>query len=299
VSVAPLNALSYFPDQGLGATVPVVDYQISSEEQFESTSAAAFGYRLSRRGQVSFRADYRYSRSMEPRPDPWEFRGWTAAGTYTHSTSRYMSVYGGYAYSVNESALTEGNDALDGTSEARPALRTLHAGVNYARTLSFSRRTSLSFTTGSSAFDSGGSGQYELIGSVALRHMIGRTWSIDGTYGRSAFFTEPFLEPVFTNGISGRIGGRLSRSTALNVNAHWSRGSVGVAEVGNEVDSASASLKFRYIMRRRLALLAEYFYFQSTFGPLVTIPDSLGPQQRRYGVRVGLSLGTTLLGPRR
>ncbi len=292
LSYAPYNALAFLPDSTGSVFAPVVDYQISTAQSLQSDSSATLGYRVSRRGQISFSAGYGI---IEDSGED-EFGGlrrWNASGRYTHNAARYLDVYGGYSYSVSEYG--------DQTSAGRPqpAIGTIEAGVNYARSLSFSRRTTLSFRTGSSGVDYGDSIEYQIVGSVALEHQIGRTWGLRGGYERSLRFVETFAQPALLDTVTFTANGRTSRRTALEAFANYSTGAVGPADAGNDLDTAWASLRFRWALAERMALFAQYFYFQSEFGPLVNLPESLGGEQRRSGIRVGLSLGTTLLGARR
>jgi hypothetical protein len=294
LSYAPFNLLSLYGDGILLGPVPIVDYQISTAMQLVSDTSANLGYHISRRGQISLRAGYNIV-DGDTEDGGGDWRRWNAGGLYSHQVSRHLSAYGGYNYWESDSA-EQLNRNLDGV---QPALSTIEAGVNYARTLSFSRRTTFSFRTGSSAVDYGNAIEYQVIGNATLQHQIGRTWDLQGGYERRVGFVETFAEPAVLDTVTFSSSGRTSRRTAIQAFANYSTGSVGQGSIGNDLDSAWASVQFRWGIAERLAMFAQYFYFQSEFGPLVDLPQSLGRDQRRSGVRVGLSLGTTLLGPRR
>jgi hypothetical protein len=294
LAYAPYNLLTLYGDGILLGPVPIVDYQISTAMQLSSDTAAGLGYRVSRRGHILLRAGYSIvDGNDEDGVGGW--RRWNAGGNYTHQLSRYLSAYGGYNHWVNDSTgqLNEDFHAV------QPAISTIDAGVDYARTLSFSRRTTFSFRTGSSAVDYGGSTEYQVIGNATLQHQIGRTWDLQGGYERRVGFVEAFAEPAVLDTVTLTVAGRTSRRTGVQAFANYSNGAVGPGSIGNDLESAWASVQFRWGLTERLAFFTQYFYFQSEIGPLVAVPESLGGRQRRNGVRVGLSLGTTLLGPRR
>jgi hypothetical protein len=293
-SYAPFNTLSYL-SEGIVVGAPSVDYQISTAQSLQSDTAGTLGFRVSRRGEISLKGGYNVVEAAEND----EFGGarrWHAGAIYTHNVSRYIDVYGGYSYYVSEFGRDAGSDA---PALTEPVIGTIEAGVNYERALSFSRRTTLSFRTGTSTVDYGGSTEFQFIGSARLNHQIGRTWNVAGGYERSVRFVQTFVQPALMDTVTVDASGRTSQRTAIQAAASYTNGAVGPSPVGNDLDNGWASVQFRWALAQRVAFFSQYFYFRSELGPLVFVPESLGRDQQRHGIRVGLSLGTTLLGQRR
>jgi hypothetical protein len=293
-SYAPFNTLSYL-SEGIVVGAPSVDYQISTAQSLQSDTAGRLGFRVSRRGEISLRGGYNIVEASE-NDEFGGVRRWHAGAVYTHNVGRYIDAYGGYSYNVSEFRQEPGSDA---SALNQPVIGTIEAGVNYARALSFSRRTTLSFRTGTSTVDYGGSTEFQFIGAARLNHQIGRTWNVAGGYERSVRFVQTFVQPALMDTVTVDASGRTSQRTAIQAAASYINGAVGPRQVGNDLDNGWASVQFRWALAQRVAFFSQYFYFRSELGPLVFVPESLGRDQQRHGIRVGLSLGTTLLGERR
>jgi hypothetical protein len=155
---------------------------------------------------------------------------------------------------------------------------------------------------GSTAIEDGSDSlQYSLIGSAGVSREIGRTWSLQGGFDRSVRFVPAFLDPLLTSAFTARLGGRLTNRSMLNLSASRSVGAVGFRgpDSGNDLASYTGNALFRHEIGRRIGLYAEYFYFSSAFGSAVMVSDAVSSKFRRNGIRVGVSVGTTLLGDRR
>lgn len=303
LSYAPVNALSFFPGGGGSAPsaapsagAPLVDYQISARKQFVSESGGSLGYRLSRRSALEFSGTYGILQAPNE-IDASLLRRWSATGRYTHQTTRYTNLYAGYTYSRSQAP-------SGAVASVSPVVHGIDVGVGYGRPLSFSRHTNVSFQVGSTAVDDGNQPRtYQVVGAARVQHQLGRSWSVGGSFERNVRFVPAFLDPLLTNGFSIQASGQLGVRSSVEVLGNLSRGTVGVTEgitdANNSVDSSSFSAQYRFALRERFGLYAEYFYFASASGDAVSILDMVGRDQRRNGIRVGVTMGTTLLGVRR
>src|SRR5690606_15213199 len=122
--------------------------------------------------------------------------------------SRYASLRAGYAYNRLQYANRE--DPLP--------IHMIDAGVDYGRSLSLTRRTSFSFSTGTSAVVhdresppsqtvDDRSLRFLLTGSASLLHEFHRDWVGSLRYNRNVSFAEGFTEPFTRDSISAGIGG--------------------------------------------------------------------------------------------
>lgn len=300
----PVNALSFFPGEG-AMLAPIVDYRIATTEQLTSDTMGNITYGLSRNGE--FRVSGIVSFNQAPlESGSGTYRRFNVAARYSHRVSRYASLYAGYGFWNNDVGSLpsdiETPDAPD--AEASPPAAHLHnidIGVDYRRSISFSRRTSLYMQGGSAAIrDTDQHLRYEVIGSAGLQHQIGRTWNLNGSYERAIRFVPTFADPLLLSGFTAQATGRVSRFSALRFYANLTKGNLGgVPGETNSVDTSSVSAQYRYALARRVGIYAEYFYFSSALGSSVVLPGALPNDARRNGFRVGLSFGTTLLGERR
>ena len=135
----------------------------------------------------------------------------TAGGSLVQTLGKGLDLVLGYHYSQAQYA--------DGSAHQN---HLIDAGVNYNRALSFSRRTTLSFSTGTSRFakpnPAGRCGSAPPARSGSS-HEIGRTWTATLSYDRGLRFTENWLEPLFTDSASAGLSGSMSRRVQAHLGA--------------------------------------------------------------------------------
>jgi hypothetical protein len=209
--------------------------------------------------------------------------------------TQHLGFHAGYGYST-----ASYDRPQDG---ARQRIHNIDLGVDYGRALSVSRRTTFTFSTGSSAITQGerltgapGSGfRYHLIGTANLRHEIGRTFSASIGYRRSVDFHEGFNDPFLSDAVTASYDGLLTRRLGFNARADYALGSVGLGGDNNGYDSASASAGLEYALSRTLALYGRYVYYRYHFDSGVALDPRFVPSLDRQGVRVGLSASFPIL----
>jgi hypothetical protein len=199
----------------------------------------------------------------------------------SHRLSRYLSLRTGYglrsARYPSANAETVRVHALD-------------LGLDYARALSLTRRTTLSFRSGSVATKVADGMAYVITGDAALTRMIGRTWNVRLGVKRDVNLLEGFTEPVLSNVLTTGIGGGLNRRMSVSSSVTVSSGTVGVAnQTGSNYWNWTAGGAWRLTLSRRSALDAGYFYYGHRFEDGVVLPPGVLNQQIRQGLRVGLT----------
>lgn len=305
-SYQPYYQLSLFPDVSdpvLGGGIPSnLDYVVSRDSGWLSDTGVSLSQQLGRRSSMSF--EYSLSRSnfdSEESTDP-EITGTRrnlnsqAGGVrYNRQLTRHANLRLGYIYRRgNYSGITapdvptvvEGHD--------------IDAGIEYARALSLLRRTTFSFSTGSSIVQAGGRRFFRFIGDAALRHEISRSWFASLRYNRDIGFVSSFSEPVFSDNLGLSLEGFLGERVSVSLSGGLAAGDIGT-DLGDDATPGrdtsfktyTASASLQYALTSNLALFASYSYFNYDFplDPLLPVTGSLG----RNGVRGGLQFTLPLI----
>ena len=133
--------------------------------------------------------------------------------------SRYVSLRTGYGQQFANSTFAQ-------TTSARN--HDLDLGLDYSRALSVSRRTTVSFSSGSSVTPQNRGTAFNLTGNAALARQIGRTWSARVAFNRSVQVLEGFTQPVLSNAVTTTVTGALGRRASVSSSAGFTTGTVGL-----------------------------------------------------------------------
>lgn len=286
VSYAPYSLSSFhqFADTpGNRLNVPDLDFA-SSIEHFVSYSAGVdYNRRLSRR--VSLGANYAAS-LRESSAFERHYRRHAARAGLTFDVGRGLGMRAGYGY----------QEAEYGSRTVRH--HTIDAGVDYGRALSFSRRTTLSFGTGTSATsrpdEAGSRTRLRATGSVGLRHEMGRTWSAGLGYARSVRLDADWADVVSSDGVFSEVGGLLGRRWHLQASARASTGQVGLDRSGSGFNTYYGGASAGYAISRRINLGVNYSYYRHRFEQGVVLPSDFTSHFERHSVRASISMWAPL-----
>jgi hypothetical protein len=287
------QSFAYEPYHGInfmGAAAPAEDAPVAAGEQTSQIglrSLSSFGLDgrvgLTRTlGPVSsIRADYSHRSVRFSGGD--ETSTWRLANvTFLRSFTRHVGLRAGYGYGV-------GRDTGDAV---RPPIvnHNLDLGIDYNRQLSFSRRTQVNFSSGSTAVVDSEATKVRLIGTVGLTQEIGRTWRASLNYNRGAQYLPGFGEMLFADTAHLRIGGLVSRRVEASATAGVTSGTLGLENAaGSSYWSATAGADLRVAMSRTLSFFAEYSYYRYGFDTGVQVPFGLPPQLDRQAIQIGIS----------
>jgi hypothetical protein len=152
----------------------VLDFPASREHYLSQSAGVTYNRRLTQ--SRTFGANYDYQHRSQGATLS-EYNMHRAGARLTQQISRGLSFRMGYGYSE----ASYGDDNLY-------AHHVIDVGLNFNRALSLSRRTSVSFATGTSASrsDREGSLRFHLNGAARLSHEIGRTWGAGLSYAPSS-----------------------------------------------------------------------------------------------------------------
>lgn len=288
VTHQPFLSLAPFPsveDPALGlSTVPRLDLGVRRQDGFRYGTMAGLTQSVSRRGAVTL--SFARNTSDLTGTDR-DLALTTGRGLYTQGLTRGLGLRLGYG-------LTSGRFSTSGGGR-RVQTRTLDAGLDFRRALSFSRRTMLTFGTGSSAIVDGNRAFYRLIGDARLIREIGRTWSATLAYDRHVGFLETFADPFFADAGTLALGGSVSRRVQFASSASASTGQVGLTGTSRAFDTYRGALGFTYGLTRNLGLALDYSYYRYAFHADVVLPDRVPRDMNRQSVTASLQLWAPLV----
>jgi hypothetical protein len=153
-------------------------------------------------------------------------------------------------------------------------------GVDYRKPLSLSRRTTLSYSTGTAGvYDRKlDAYKYELIGSVNLDREIGRTWLASVGYSRDVRYIEFVGEPLLGNYVTAGLEGSFSRRVQFETNFGGSSGYLGLnKEDITKTDMYFGAVKLSVALTRMLSLTTDYGYYTYTLPSHELLDVRAGP----------------------
>ncbi len=301
VSYAPSYLYSLMPGLGggaLGAPVGGGEFPLGDQAVYVYDTAASVTYGLGRRASIEALGSYRSSDYGEAAgPSMSGLRSYSVGGRFRQGLTRYASLRLGYVYREGQYAFTRAN--------ASTAVHDIDIGVDYRRALSLTRRTTISFGTGSAivtapvTIDSAEQKlQFRLVGDVGIEHEIGRTWRARLNYNRGVGFAEAFAQPVFADAVNLSLTGFLARRVDFSANGGMSFGDVGLGSQATAQSSFrtwNATTRLRYAISSMWAVYGEYLYYSQDLGDAVLVPAGVPSVLDRQSVHVGLTLWVPLL----
>ena len=292
-SYQPFLSYAYFPVpnvmQGDEVTVPDVaplfDLAVGHQTQTRNAVSTSLTQELTARSSLSFGGSYDVMRSSGNAID---LTSYSADGRFSYQLAKGLGAHAGYRY--QEGQYTGSVVAPEPT----PTFHNIDVGVDYNRPLSFSRRTTLSFGTGSSAVQDYSGTHYHLTGNANLHYELNRTWNASVGYTRDAQFLENVRQSVFADSLTAGLYGLFTRRFEFSATASASRGTVGTVGSDN-FSSYFGTLSMMTGLTRLIALHTSYSYFRSRFDRTVDLPGVFQPNLARQTLQVGLSFQLPLI----
>lgn len=198
-----------------------------------------------------------------------------------------IAAHAGVGYEVARYALPNGPETT--------RRQDLDAGIDYSRPLSFSRRTTVTFSSGSSIIPRPEQTYYRVTGEATLNHEIGQTWTAGLVARRGWQFIEGFPAPFFSDSASAGIRGHLGRRVRVSVGTGYSMGDMGVVGDSGGYETYAGTSQFTFAVTRHLAVHSEYVYYHYRLRGAVPVPDGLAKELDRHSVRVGIKLWAPFL----
>jgi hypothetical protein len=286
--------LASVPGAGNAAFDPSLNLAVAPTRILQLGGRVGLGHQLSLRSSVgiNFGENHTYFEGSVPTQ-----RGRSVGGQFSHQVSQYMTARLGYTLQTGTTDF----------SSIRPTAHNIDIGFNYSRALSFARKTTVGFSTGSALLSDGaGAGiqfdrrHFRVTGSAHLDHQIGRSWSAQAAYNRGFEFVDLFVAPVFVDAVTFGVGGSLTRSLSVGANASYSRGTFGFTTPGtpstpsDHQDAWGATSALRMQVARFFSVYGEYHYYWYEFTSGSQLPGGIPQALRRSGARAGVSTSLQL-----
>jgi hypothetical protein len=282
VSIATLFPAAIEPNVGEGAP-PDLDVVLTEDHYLSYFGGLGLNQRLTRRSTFSGDYSYRIRNASRTRG---QFNQQRAGTTFLHSLSRDLGLRLGYGYADTNYASGE-----------RIGYHNADVGLDFNKALAVSRRTTLSFTTGSSASTHGSRVRYRATGSARVLHEIGRTWNASLAYRRGMQFVETLEQPIFGDSATFQVGGFLNRRVQFQSSARALIGDSGFSE-SNSFDTYHGVASVSVGVTRHVGLTFGYSYYHYRFDPDVPLPVGVARTIDRQSVRAQVNLWAPLYQPR-
>jgi hypothetical protein len=257
------------------------DYAIGRQPALTLDSGAQFAQEIGRQSTLTLAYDRRSV--LFPGASGRDFVAEGAQIRYSRRVSRFVGFHAGAGTRIG----TYGSSR----DAARVQTRDIDIGLDYDRPLSLSRRTTFTFSTGSSLVPEHGATHYRLNGSATLTHAIGRNWSTSAQYSRGVQFIDPLPEPFLSDSISARLHGAASRRVTVTVSAGYANGTIGSGASIGTLATYTATGELGIAINRHTALSADYvrYYYRLDGATAVAgFPPRLDRQTARIGLKMWL-----------
>jgi len=254
------------------------DEVISALPSYDYDGSVEVTTRIGRRSSVI--ADY--GRRQTWFPDSEQRFFWQQGNArYLRNLTRNAAVRVGYGYGEAQNSV--------GNAGAPIINHMLDLGLDYQRALSFSRRTTFSFHSGSSVVKQDMGNHFVADADVNLTREIGRSWRASGDYHRGVQFVAGFADPLYADTVQFRFGGLINRRVDVNAVAGYSSGQVGLESDSGAYSTYTASASVRFALSRWVSFDTQYFYYRYGFANSVDLPFGFARNMNRNGLRIGLN----------
>jgi opacity protein-like surface antigen len=275
--------------QATGPTVP--DVPLFARRSLEAEIDAGLTRRLGRSSQAVF--EYGYGRTTYPLQGG-ALTHQRADGRYLHKLTRYSSLRLGYGRDQSE-GITGGVENAVGGVERAVRVDTIDVGVDYSRRLSFSRKTTIGFSSGVASVSGAATASqdahrdYTLALDGRLRRELARRWDLDVAYHRGIQFLPDFVDAFFADTVQAQVSGLINRHVQFYGSGGYSTGQRGSSLVASGYSSATGSAGVRFAFTRFMAVDAGYTYARYDFGSDSQLPSGLRSRWHSHGVQAGVS----------
>ena len=204
---------------------------------------------------------------------------------FNHGVTRNLGWHVGYGYS----------DARYSGDVRRYRGQLLDGGIDYARALSITRRTTFSFSTGAVAIEQpdqlNGDRRYDLTALANLNREIGRTWNASAIYTRGVEYLEAVRVPYFYDGLVLQLQGLISRRAGFHSAAGATYGDLGVdrnRHRHDRFDTEYANVGLVFGISRYLAITTDYVFYMYSLNRFGVSLPGVGARPHRHDVLVSL-----------
>lgn len=131
-------------------------------------------------------------------------------------------------------------------------------GIDVNRQFSVWRRTSIDMTAETAAVRKPTTGRsYRLNGRASITKHFAKTWRASAGYSRNTEFVPGFIEPLFTDGVNGMIGGMLSPRSEWTTTVSANKGNFGFDD-DSPYATVQTTARLSWALTRRLGIYGQY-----------------------------------------
>src|SRR3954447_790959 len=236
-----------------------------------------------RRGLLTFDYDGRVTRFTSGEGDTTSHR---AAAAYSHEFAPGIAFRFG-----------DGVRVLQASASERIITQDIALGIDVNRTLTATRRTSLSFTTGSSLMQTDSGVRFVPAGSATLTHRLGRSWQTALRFDRGLQVADLVPKPFVANNSNLIVDGFLGRRASVRVRGAYSFGNFDLnGSSASRYDSYVGEARGALALGRHFQVYMEQMYYRYKFPDGLTLPSDVPLRRQQYSLRFGLDIWVPLAG---
>jgi hypothetical protein len=286
--VRAATALLYTPyHQILGLPVTTEgtsgsDAAVATNASTTLTGGAAVVRQLGRRGLLTAGYDGRVTTYTSGERGPISHQ---AGAAYTYEFAKGLALRVGDGVRMLRA----------GTGDAIVA-QDIALGIDVNRSLTESRRTSVTFTTGSSITSNESGRQFVATGSATLAHRLGRSWQAAVNFDRGLQVADLLPRPFVGNSTGFTLGGFVGRRTSMRVRGSYAFGDFDLNGSSSRYVSYLAEARGAVALGRHFQLYVEHLYYQHRFPEGMPLPSDVPFRRVQHGTRFGLDIWAPLMG---
>ncbi len=268
------------------AALPLLatDEAIAASPGWRSVSSLEFNQTLSRRVMLSASSTLWYT-SIDNTAA--KLRQDLASAHITYQFKRDLGLVTGYQVQRGDYQSVFGVQRVD--------VQNIDLGLRYNHALSFSRRTTVGFSSGPVLVQDPQTGttQYTVGGEARLNHQLGRTWQATAAVSRGVTFVDGFQSPFLGDTVAVNLGGLLRRRVEFSIGGSAWRGRIlqSTDPSADRNETATGTSRLRMVLTPSIALTAEYRYFHYRFSVMPLLIAGIQPRTDLNSVRVGVDFG--------
>ena len=262
------------PDNGVLPVSPYATVMLENE-----TLGAAVGLtgRITKQSSITLSGYQRQTRFAEAPDNDVAISGYSA--TWQWRVSRDLGVHAGYGQGKVDVRAPDRQDYDSAT---------IDVGVDFNKSFSLARRTTLSFNTSSSVVKYPGvDSQFRVNGGVNLSRYFRRTWATQAGYQRATSFVPGFVEPVYSDTLGATLGGMFSTRLQFSASVSASRGASAFSDATG-FGSITGTSQLSMALTRYMSTYVAYSAYSYEVPPNAITLNVPGRMARQV-VSVGLS----------
>lgn len=258
------------------------DVAVATNASTTFTGGASVVRQVGRRGLLTAGYDGRVTTYTSGQGGPTSHQ---AGAAYTYEFAKGIGV-----------RIGDGMRVLKVGTSDRIVAQDIALGIDVNRSLTASRRTSVTFTTGSSITSNESGHRFVAAGSATLAHRVGRSWQTAVTFDRGLQVADLLPKPFVGNSTGFTVGGFLGRRTSMRLRGSYAFGDFDLNGSSSPYKSYLAEARTAVALGRHLQLYVEHLYYQHRFPDGLPLPAGVPFRRVQHGTRFGLDIWAPLTG---